>query len=408
MVTDPDGQPARSKSTLGLGMTLISCAVGRYSRTRGALYLWTLLLRTVLALAPVLGFLADTGAARAEDAVALNTKSQKYHRLSCPWAQRRNANWVILHLAEAIARGGFPCKVCAPPAKQPELHPLANIALPENLAESASRPASDRLATMDKPRTSPGEVSPEEEPTSRNRTAGRWAAYGRGPKHKPNGAKGPVILNGIAATAWWSDGDSFKMSGGSQKEMNRVVGYNTLETFGPVHRWGTWDPAELLILAKRAAAVAASRARQCVSIGKKDLYQRDLVRCPSAARDLVAEGLAMVFAIDETPDQELVDLQAAAEQQGRGIWARGVPESILTSVHSADEDRRDEGTTALRSKATTYNRIVDPRTGVTRLQPHDKVFRTCENVCDPGGPTNSCMIYVPFERRYRDKPPCLR
>jgi hypothetical protein len=190
--------------------------------------------------------------------------------------------------------------------------------------------------------------------------------------------------------------------------MNRVVGYNTLETFGPVHQWGTWEPAELLVLARRATVVAASRARQCVSVGKEDRYGRELVKCPSAARDLVAGGLAMVYAIDETPDRELVNLQTLAQGEGRGMWARGVPESILTSVHSMDEDTHDDGTTSRRSKNTTYNRLVNSSTGVTRLQSHGKVFRPCENVCDPGGATSSCMIYVPFERRYHDQPECLR
>ena len=115
----------------------------------------------------------------------------------------------------------------------------------------------------------------------------------------------------------------------------------------------------------------------------------------------------MVYAYDEPPDRELLDLQRAAQAEARGIWAKTIPEIILTSVHSADEGPSDSA----RGRAPgrrTYNRIVDTRTGQTIERPHTSVFGTCEQVCDRQGATESCLIHVPFERRYRDRPACLQ
>jgi hypothetical protein len=76
-----------------------------------------------------------------------------------------------------------------------------------------------------------------------------------------------------------------------------------------------------------------------------------------------------------------------------------VPPTLITSLHSAGERGLD-------GKAP-YDRLVDTRTGVTRVRVHGSSYRTCEEVCIGAGPTLSCMVYVPFERRYRDRPACL-
>lgn len=47
-----------------------------------------------------------------EETVAFNTKTHKYHCLTCIWAQRCTRNCVNIPLSEAIAQGGRPCKVC--------------------------------------------------------------------------------------------------------------------------------------------------------------------------------------------------------------------------------------------------------------------------------------------------------
>jgi hypothetical protein len=81
------------------------------------------------------------------------------------------------------------------------------------------------------------------------------------------------------------------------------------------------------------------------------------------------------------------------------MWAGGVPPVIITSLHSAGE--KD-----LRGKAP-YDRLVDSRTGLTRVRQHRSSYRTCQEVCVGEGVERSCLVYVPFERRYRDRPDCL-
>jgi hypothetical protein len=47
-----------------------------------------------------------------ERLVAYNVSNGKYHGLSCVWARRCTRSCIDLPLAEALARGGRPCKVC--------------------------------------------------------------------------------------------------------------------------------------------------------------------------------------------------------------------------------------------------------------------------------------------------------
>jgi len=54
-----------------------------------------------------------TAAAAGDDEiVAFNTKSHKYHCLTCQWAAKCTQNCIQVKKSEAIARGGVPCKVC--------------------------------------------------------------------------------------------------------------------------------------------------------------------------------------------------------------------------------------------------------------------------------------------------------
>jgi micrococcal nuclease len=216
------------------------------------------------------------------------------------------------------------------------------------------------------------------------------------------GHRGIVVLDGQERAALWNDGDTFRPNGAAHPY--RVAGYNTLESFGPVHRWGTWKPSELAEIAHRATAFVASRTRTCTSVGTTDHYGRGLASCPEAARELVGAGLAMVYAVEtETPDPKLLAVQEEAQKKRLGLWEKGVPELIVTSVHSADEPGGPPPGAAHRA----YNRVLDPRTGRTELRPHDHVYAVCEDVCETRGQTTSCFLYVPFERRYKNKPPCL-
>jgi hypothetical protein len=82
------------------------------------------------------------------------------------------------------------------------------------------------------------------------------------------------------------------------------------------------------------------------------------------------------------------------------MWAGGVPPRVPTSLHSADEP-------GLGSRGA-YDRIADTRTGVAAVAAHARTYATCEERCVGDGPERACMTYVPFARRYRHRPACLR
>jgi hypothetical protein len=95
-----------------------------------------------------------------------------------------------------------------------------------------------------------------------------------------------------------------------------------------------------------------------------------------------------------------VALQAEAQRRRAGIWSGGAPPLVPTSLHSAGE--------AGLGRRGAYDRIADTRTGASEVRPHDRVYRTCEEVCVGEGPERACLVYVPYERHYRDRPACLR
>lgn len=215
-----------------------------------------------------------------------------------------------------------------------------------------------------------------------------------------HGYPGRILLDGQPTEVRWTDGDSFKVESGPLKGFGtRLFGYNTLEAFGPVHRIAGLGPVALEQLATSSAALLAATTWSCRTEGKRDGYGRALISCPDAAAALVLAGHAMVYAVEARPDPALLALQRQAQAAGRGMWAGGVPPEIITSLHSAGE--KD-----LKGKPP-YDRLCDTRTGLTRLRQHRSSYRTCQEVCVGEGPLGSCMVYVPFERRYRDRPGCL-
>lgn len=214
---------------------------------------------------------------------------------------------------------------------------------------------------------------------------------------KSHGAPGAIVLAGETVPVRWTDGDSFEITGGRLKgKGTRLVGYNTLEAYGPVHRWGAWTGAELYEIATSSKELAATDTWDCVYAGQADSYGRLLIACPDVARKLVAAGHAFVFAVGEAPDESLLAVQREAQQNGVGIWAKGVPPRIITSVHAAKPGK------------PAYNRVVDVNTGRTEQLPHNIPYTTCEEVCVGEATDRSCLVNVPFERRYRNQPDCLR
>lgn len=213
-------------------------------------------------------------------------------------------------------------------------------------------------------------------------------------------AEGRVVLDGEAARVRWIDGDTFRVVDGPRRgTLARLAGVNALETFGPVHRWGGWAPEELLGLSRGTAAVAAAGTWRCGSAGG-DRYRRLLVECPELAAELVRRGHAMVFAMGGAPAAPgLVEAQRRAQAEGAGMWRKGVPPVIVASAHSADER-------GLRGRPA-YDRLVDTRTGAAYERRHQLAYAACEEVCTGEGSARACFLYVPYERRFRDRPRCL-
>jgi endonuclease YncB( thermonuclease family) len=219
----------------------------------------------------------------------------------------------------------------------------------------------------------------------------------RDPKADQHDAVGSIVLNGERTKVLWSDGDSFDVeSGPYEGQGTRLVGFNTLEAYGPVHRWGSWKREELFDIAKSAAALAASEEWDCTTAGEPDAYGRLLVDCPKLARVMAREGVGLAYAVRGRPAPRVLDAMHQAQRARRGMWAKGVPDTILTALHSRDEDTAGK-------YPTSVNRVLDTHTGEAALRKHLDTYQTCEEVCVE----DSCMVYVPFERRYKDQPPCL-
>ncbi|MBL9038534.1 MAG: thermonuclease family protein [Archangium sp.] len=214
-------------------------------------------------------------------------------------------------------------------------------------------------------------------------------------------AMGAVMVNGQRTEVHWSDGDSFTFESGPYKgQGTRLVGYNTLEAYGPVHRWGSWTREELYTVAKGGADVAAAKVWECTTDGDQDAYRRVLVDCPDLALEMVKKGHGLAYAVKGRPSPKLLDAMHQAQRAKRGMWAKGVPRGLVTSLHSFAENAGSQ-------YKTSSNRILDTRTGEAPLRKHTDNYATCEEVCIETGDDFSCMVYVPFERRYRDQPACL-
>ncbi|MFT3711862.1 MAG: nuclease [Archangium sp.] len=237
-----------------------------------------------------------------------------------------------------------------------------------------------------------------------------WAFSGLADsKKKPKEPKerhdafGAVILNGARVAVRWTDGDSFNIQEGENKGTGtRLVGYNTLEAYGPVHSWGKWTERELFELAKKSSTVAASQEWECTTDFKRDGYKRVLIKCPALAIEMAKQGHGLAYAVDgEKPNPEVLAAQQDAMKHGRGMWEKGTTTGVITSLHSVGEDGDEEQTEA-------YNRVVDTRTGEALKRKHNKTYGMCEKVCETTDDQQSCMVYVPFKKRYRGQPDCLK
>ncbi len=184
-----------------------------------------------------------------------------------------------------------------------------------------------------------------------------------------------VFLNGVPSPVYFNDGDSFRVLGGKfVGSKARLAGFNTLESYGPAHRWGGWTAKELYVLAKMATHNAAKGTWTCTSDLETDTYGRTLWSCPDLSLDQVRKGYAHVLSVDARPgDPKLLEAQAEAIREKRGMWAHGVPAYVMTSLHSITEDGGKDG--------KTYNRIVSSIDGHSASWAHSDSYSECEWVC---------------------------
>jgi endonuclease YncB( thermonuclease family) len=187
-----------------------------------------------------------------------------------------------------------------------------------------------------------------------------------------------VFINGRATPVSFNDGDSFRPLAGPYKgSQSRLAGFNTLESFGPVHSWGTWTEREMWVLAKLATKNAQRGVWHCETDGKRDGYGRLLMFCKDLAKSHIEQGLAMVMSVDQTPgDAELIDAQRSAVAAGRGMWAHGVPTYVLSSLHATSEGGGKDG--------KTYNRLVSTLDGHSEKWLHEDDYAECQRVCRRG------------------------
>ncbi|MEO0325137.1 MAG: hypothetical protein AAF447_19415 [Myxococcota bacterium] len=184
-----------------------------------------------------------------------------------------------------------------------------------------------------------------------------------------------VFVNGRMTRVYFNDGDSFRLLDGPYASTSaRLAGFNTLESFGPVHAWGSFHPYEIYVLAKEATWHARRGVWHCGTDERRDGYGRLLLDCPDLAMSQIGRGFAHAMQINDRPSNAAyLRAQRQAQQARRGIWAHGIPGFILTSLHSFDEDPRREW---------HYNRRVSTRDGHSESRRHRETYRECEWVCE--------------------------
>ena len=203
---------------------------------------------------------------------------------------------------------------------------------------------------------------------------------------------GMVILDGVETEVHWDDGDTFMAP--STKLKARLHGFNTLESYGAVHRFGPGEVA-LAKVARDATEWARSQTWQCQSMDGSGGYGRTRVDCPDLRRTLLEQGLAHVFAVNSDAKTEDLAAQNKGIDNKSGMWSEGAPDLIVTSVHSVDEKP---------GQTETYNRVLDLSTGKTSKRMHSNTYAACEWVCEQ----DACLLYVPYGQRYGAKrAPCL-
>ena len=190
-------------------------------------------------------------------------------------------------------------------------------------------------------------------------------------------AKAPrsiAYINGVATQVEFSDGDTFNAKEGKLQGNSRLAGFNTLESFGPAHQWGKWHPFELWVNAKQATLHARRGIWHCTSDGSRDGYDRLLMHCPDLAMAQIRKGFAHAMEIYDRPSEHPAYLRAQnlAKREKRGFWKHGIPDFIVTSMHSKSEDI---------TKNEHRNRLISTHDGHTEGWTHNDAYSECSWQC---------------------------
>lgn len=185
-----------------------------------------------------------------------------------------------------------------------------------------------------------------------------------------------VIINGKGLPVYYNDGDTFRvLEGKLAGSPARLAGFNTLETFGPAHQWKGWTFKELYVNSKQATLNARRGVWHCsIDPSDRDGYGRLLAVCPDLQESQIRQGLAHALSVDGPAEARLIRAQRDAIVNRRGMWAKGVPAQVLTSLHSVDERPDSTG---------NYNRLVSPIDGYSTKWLHQDTYEECQDVCHP-------------------------
>ncbi|MEM9193339.1 MAG: thermonuclease family protein [Myxococcota bacterium] len=205
-----------------------------------------------------------------------------------------------------------------------------------------------------------------------------------------------TYINGDPVSVRFSDGDTFRTFGGPYPGSNtRLGGFNTLESYGPVHRWGNWHPYELYINAKQATLNARQGVWHCFADGERDGYGRILADCPDLAVDQIRKGYAHAMTIEDEPSRPAyLRAQQEAIRNRRGMWAHGVPDFVMTSTHSVNEYPEND---------TAKNRLISTRDGHSESLVHSQNYGECEWICNTEIRTEDAQVEA-FARALRADP----
>ena len=219
------------------------------------------------------------------------------------------------------------------------------------------------------------------------------SASGAQPEKAGLSGNGKVQLDGQVVEVYWDDGDTFKVVSTGQSA--RLVGYNTLESYGPIHKFGP-GPTVLFGVAKAATQLAIGSVWQCRSQEGSGGYGRAVVDCPDLRSALLTAGLAHAFSVSgPAPAADIADQRRGIDAK-LGMWAQGAPSSIVTSAHSVDDKPGQQ---------ESYNRILDVATGHAPKRSHTQTYAACSWACVG----ESCLLYIPYKQRYGDaKADCLK